>query len=79
MIKEYTLEGIDGNSYSIMGYVAKAMKETRKYTGYTRNDIDSYIKSSTSGNYDNLVVESMRVLDSINSKLFAEGLHDEEV
>ena len=43
-MKAYTLIGINGNAYSIMGYVIDAMYDA-KMTNY---DIDAYIKDATS-------------------------------
>lgn len=63
--KKYSLIGIDGNAFSIMGYVSKAMKRT----GYSREDIDKYLKSAQSSDYYNLVQVSLNRIEEINEKI----------
>lgn len=64
--EKYTLVGADGNAYCIMGYVKSALKREK----CSKDKIDEYIKEATSGNYDNLVQVSMKVLDELNSKYY---------
>ena len=40
-MKAYTLIGINGNAYSIMGYVRDAMDDAKM----TKDDIDAYVES----------------------------------
>lgn len=68
-MKAYTLVGINGNAYSIMGYVRDAMYDA-KMTSY---DIDSYIKDATSSDYDHLLAVSCEMIDRVNEIL---GLND---
>ena len=68
-MKAYTLVGIDGNAYNIMGYVRDAMHDA-KMTSY---DIDAYIKDATSSDYDHLLVVSCEMIDRVNEIL---GLND---
>ena len=49
------LIGNDGNAFSIMGRVKKALKTA----GAGKESIDEYLKKATSGDYDNLLVVSM--------------------
>ena len=49
-MKAYTLVGVDGNAFSIMGYVRSAMKRAQM----TSQDIDAYTKDATSSDYDHL-------------------------
>lgn len=52
MSKEmYSLVGIDGNAYSLMGYTQDAMAEQ----GFSKEEIDVFLKDATSGNYNHLV------------------------
>jgi len=46
------LTGIDGNAFSIMGVVSRALRNA----GLPKEHIDKYIKESTSGDYNNLLV-----------------------
>lgn len=70
-MKPFSLIGIDGNAFSVMGYTSRAMKKA----GYSQDDINNYTKLATSGDYDHLVVLSMEWIDKCNEVL---GLEDEE-
>lgn len=61
-MEEYTLVGIDGNAFSIMGYVSNAMRECK----FTRAEIDTYRNEAMAGDYDNLLVVSMKYIDKCN-------------
>lgn len=61
--KEYSLIGVDGNAYSVMGYVCNALNEVGL------GDLTkTYMSEATSGNYDNLLVVSMKYIDEINKR-----------
>ena len=62
--KEYSLIGVNGNAFSVMGYVRQAMKET----GFTKNEIEAYTKDATSGDYDHLLVVSIDMIDKCNER-----------
>ena len=47
---KYTLVGVDGNAYAIMGYTGNALK--REGLGHLR---DEMIKKATSSDYNNLI------------------------
>lgn len=64
--KKYSLVGIDGNAHGIMGYVVRAMRSEK----CSKDKMDEYIKEATSGNYDNLIQTSIKVLDELNSKYY---------
>ena len=49
------LSGFDGNAFSIMGRVTKAMRRA----GCTQAEIDEYIDASKAGDYDNLLRVAM--------------------
>lgn len=70
-MKAYTLVGVDGNAYSIMGYVRTAMKRAKM----TKEDIDAYIKDATSSDYNHLLVVSSEMIDKVNDTL---GLNEYE-
>lgn len=59
---KYDLVGIDGNAFSIMGYVLKAMKEC----GCNKVDQAIYVEKAKSGDYDNLLAVSMEMIDKCN-------------
>lgn len=62
MKKKYNLVGVDGNAYSIMGYVMRAMR----IEGRTEKDINAYLTLAKSGNYDNLLAVSFAMIDDLN-------------
>ena len=64
----YSLVGIDGNAFAIIGYVAKVMKKE----GFEKESIDAYRKDAMSGDYHNLLMVSKDKLDLINSSKEAE-------
>lgn len=70
-MKAYTLVGVDGNAFAIMGYVRTAMRRARM----SREDIDAYIKDATSSDYNNLLVVSSEMIDKVNDTL---GLNEYE-
>jgi len=61
----YDLVGINGNAFSVMGYVQSSMKAE----GRAKEEIDAYIKKAQSGDYNNLLCESIRAIDELNREL----------
>jgi len=59
---KYDLVGIDGNAFSVMGYVAKAMRKE----GKSEAEIKSYREKAMSSDYNNLLCESMDIIDELN-------------
>lgn len=64
----YTLVGVDGNAYAIMGYTARALKET----GH-RDLVTKMREEATSGDYYHLIAVCDGYIDIAN-----EGLEDDE-
>ncbi len=60
--EKYTLVGVDGNAYRIMGYVKNAMREC----GFSADEISAYTKDAMSSDYSNLVFVSMDMIDKCN-------------
>lgn len=58
----YSLVGVDGNAYSVMGYVSKCMRREH----YSQEDIHNYIQQATSSDYNNLLCVSMDMIDKLN-------------
>lgn len=77
-MKAYTLVGVDGNAFSIMGYVRSAMKRAQM----TSQDIDAYTKDATSSDYNHLLVVSCEMIDKVNEVLdldkYDENEYDED-
>ena len=53
------LTGHDGNAFSIMGRVKKALMRS----GADKEYIDQYLSEATSGDYDHLLLVSMEYVD----------------
>ena len=73
-MKSYTLVGVDGNAYAIMGYVRTAMKRAKM----TKEDIDTYIKDATSSDYYHLLVVACEMIDKVNEILGLDEYEDYE-
>jgi len=58
----YSLIGIDGNAFAIISYVANAMKQC----GYSRDAITVYKSEALSGDYNNLLSISIKMIDNCN-------------
>lgn len=58
----YSLIGIDGNAFSVMGYTMKAMRQC----GYSNDAIQCYREDAMSGDYDNLLALSCTMIDNCN-------------
>jgi hypothetical protein len=69
-MEEYTLVGVNGNAFAIMGYVSNAMIECK----FTRQEIDEYRKKAMSGNYDNLLAVSLDYIDRCNEIINTDDL-----
>jgi hypothetical protein len=59
----YSLVGVDGNAFSIMGYTARALKET----GH-RDLVDKMHEEATSGTYYNLIAVCDKYVSIANGK-----------
>ena len=64
MEEKYTLEGVDGNAYSVMAYVKEAMREC----GKSKKEIDGYLKDAMSSDYNHLLFVSGVMLDELNEE-----------
>lgn len=75
VMAKYSLIGIDGNAYSVMGYTKKCMKEV----GMSQEEIDDYIKDATSGDYTHLLCASMDMVDLCNEYNYIDQYKEEDV
>lgn len=73
-MKPYDLVGVDGNAFSVMGYVSNAMRRS----GFTKKEIDDYHNDAMSSDYNHLLAVSVEMVDTVNDKLCQEGKLDEE-
>ncbi len=53
---EVEISGIDGNAFSIMGTVQKALRRA----GVSKEEQDQYFEEATSGDYDNVISTTMK-------------------
>ena len=61
---KYSLIGIDGNAYSVMGYVTRAMRRE----GMTSDKIGEYLNKARSSDYNHLLAISADILLELNNK-----------
>lgn len=76
-MKPFTLVGVDGNAFSVMGYVTNAMRTA----GMSAAERDIYRSMAMSGDYNNLLYISCEMIDKVNRKLEEMGMirpEDEE-
>ena len=67
---KYSLVGVDGNAFNIMGYVVSAMRECR----FSKTERDAYVKDATSGDYNYLLRASAVMIDECNE--IADDMYD---
>ena len=72
-MKAFTLVGVDGNAFSVMGYTAHALK-----TASLKDKVDEMHKKATSGDYNNLLCVCMEYIYRANNKLREDGYELEE-
>lgn len=61
-MEKYSLVGIDGNAYAVMGYVKRAMIQE----GASKEDIQSYLDDAMSSDYSHLIAVSADMVDKLN-------------
>lgn len=72
-MKAFTLIGVDGNAFSVMGYTAHALK-----TAGLRDKVDEMHSKATSSDYNNLLCVCMEYVDMANKALEEQGYELEE-
>ena len=55
MKERYTLVGVDGHAFAIMGYVLLAMQDD----GFSKEERDEYLEDAKSSDYDHLLCVSV--------------------
>ena len=71
-MKEYSLVGINGNAFNIMGYIAKSMKEK----DLSEKEISAYREKVMSGDYNNLLCASQDIIEKLNDALNVEEVKE---
>lgn len=69
---KYSLVGVDGNAFGIMGYTSRALKNEG-----LRDLVADMQSEATSGDYDNLIQVCLKYLDIANLK--ADVVYDEDL
>lgn len=64
MKREYTLVGVNGNAFAIMGYVVRAMKLEHK----SKDEIDAYIRNAKSSDNTHLMAVSVDMCEELNNR-----------
>lgn len=65
---KYSLVGVDGNAFMLMGYTAKALRSEG-----LGNLIDEMQTKATSGDYNNVICTCLEYLDKANEAAKASG------
>ena len=66
----YSLVGVDGNAYALMGYTMQAMKEN----GFSKEEVDKMLGDAKSGDYYHLIAVCDMWIDQVNKRA---GLEEE--
>ncbi len=69
-MQKFTLVGVDGNAFCVMGYTANALKQAK-----LKDKVDAMYKEATSGDYNNLICVCLKYVEMANEAL---GLEDED-
>ena len=67
-MEKFTLVGVDGNAFCIIGYTARALKRAG-----LRDKVDQLYEEAKSGDYYNLIAVCDRYVDMANEALGLEG------
>lgn len=60
----YSLVGVDGNAFAVIGYVTKAMRAE----GFTKEEINKYQQDAMSSDYSHLISASANMVEQCNQK-----------
>lgn len=63
MKRKFTLVGVDGNAFSVMGYVSQAME----ICGKNAQEIKAYENDAMSADYNHLIAVSVDMLETLNA------------
>ena len=61
---KYSLVGVNGNAYFIMGYVLECMSKE----GKNQEEKKDYFNEARKSDYDNLLVVSANMIEKLNEK-----------
>ena len=72
-MRAFSLVGVDGNAYSVMGYTAHALRRAN-----LKDKENEMFKRATSGDYDNLICVCCEYIDMANDALGLTEEYDED-
>ena len=58
--------GVDGNTFSVMGYVTKAMKRE----GKSEKEVTAFREKAMSSDYNSLLSVSQDVIEELNEEIY---------
>ena len=64
-MKAFTLVGVDGNAYAVMGYVQRAMRAAN----ISSDEQAAYLEDAMSSDYNHLLCISIDMIEKVNEKL----------
>lgn len=64
-MKAFTLVGVDGNAYAVMGYVQRAMRTANM----SQEEREAYREDAMSSDYNHLLCVSIDMIEKVNEKL----------
>jgi len=73
-MEKFSLVGVDGNAFAIMGYTGRALKRAGLH-----NLVDEMYNKATSGDYYNVIHVCSQYIDMANEAFGEEGDEDYEV
>ena len=68
---KYTLVGVNGNAFSVMGYTGNALR--KEGLGHLVEEMEN---KAVSGNYNNLLCVCMDYVDKANEAAYENGYED---
>ena len=63
-MEKYSLVGVDGNAFSVIGKVSSWMRKE----GYAKEEIEKYLEDAKSGDYNHLLCVSIDMVERLNKK-----------
>jgi hypothetical protein len=73
-MRAYSLVGVNGNAYALMGYTARAMNDAE----FSKDDINAMYDAAKSGDYSHLICVCNSWIDKVNEKLGLDPLEEED-
>ena len=78
-MKAFTLVGVDGNAWSVMGFVVNAMRDAYRQTNsehFNRDEQKRYQDLAMSKDYNHLLCVSAQMIERVNEAMGLENAGD---